>query len=1456
MSSIDERVVGMKFDNAQFEAGIKTTLASLEALNKSLKLENAGKGLTDLHAAGQRVQLGHISQAVDGIANRFRAMSVVAITALATIAHQAIVAGGNVVKSLTIDPIKTGLREYETNLNSIQTILSNTQWQNTGLDDVNKALQILNEYSDKTIYNFGQMARNIGTFTAAGVKLEVATNAIKGIANLAAISGSSAEQASTAMYQLSQALAAGTVKLIDWNSVVNAGMGGRVFQEALKETARVHGVAIDQIIKDAGSFRNSLQEGWLTSAVLTETLSKFTGDLTAAQLKTMGYNREQIAGILKMGKTAQDAATKVKTVSQLINTLQEAAGSGWAQTWQLIFGDFEEARTMFTEVNNVFSGFIKSSADARNSVLKDWKELGGRTVAIEGITLAFNLLMEILNPIRLAFRDIFPRTTGQQLYAITVAIRDFFSAARLGEDTMTNIRRTFAGFFAILGIGWDVVKQIFRVLFDLLGLASESGSSFLEITANVGDFFVALRKAINEGEGLTKFFDGIKKVLTPPIQLLVAFSKALASLFDGFDATQAANDVTGFVAQLGPLGVLADFIVYAWERVGGVFAKVWEAMAPLAAKFSEWFHEIQDAVGVIDFDSILKAINTGAFLGLIIMLRQALSGRGGFVSALSSLTSVLTAMQHALQAATLLQIAIAIGVLAVSVAILSRIDAEALAHALSALAIMFTQLMAAMAVLQLLPGTGAIRIFAIAGSLIVLATAIGVLSISVKSLSKLSWDELLKGLAGVAGLLAALAITANVLPSGAALISVGLGLLILSAGIKILASSVKDLSGLSWDEMAHGLAAVGGLLASLSLFARFTQVNALGVLSGAGLILLATSVKILASALKDLVGLSWQEIGRGLTVMAGGIAIMAVALNLIPPTAPLGAAGVLIMATSLGILADALGKMGSLSWGEIGKGLTQLAVGLTLISAALILIPPYAPLSAGGVLIVAVAVGILADALKKMGGMSWTEIAKGLVVLAGGLGIITVALTALPIALPGAAALLIVAGALAILTPIILTLSKLSWGEVVKGLGTLAAALAVLGIAGALVGPAVPALLGLGVAVTLLGAGLALAGAGVFLLATGLTALSVAGAAGAAALVAVISAVIGLIPTIVEQVGIALILLIKILQTAVPQIVALLLDILVQLLEGIVRLSPPIEKALIALVFLLLNVLEKAIPRMVTAGVKIIIGILTGIRDNIGQVVKVGGQVIEAYLNAIGKAIPGIVQAGVNLILKFIKGMTDAINKNSKALGEAGADLGIAIVNGMIRGLAGAGGRVAAAARDVARRALDAALDFLGISSPSKEFEKIGRYSAEGMALGLKKYSRTVEKAAEGVGRESLESFRKTFRDMGKLTISDLELTPTVTPVLDLSQVKKNAGQLTTLLGVRDVQVTTSYAAAKEAADGFRRNETAKIEEADNLEKGTVLNYTQNNTSPKALSPADIYRQTKNQLATAKGVLP
>lgn len=368
--TIDERVVSMQFDNRQFENNVRTSLSTIEKLKQSLNFKSASKGLENINRASKSCNLAPLSSAAESVKLKFSAMEVMAVTALSNITNSAVNAGKRIVSALTIDPVKTGLSEYETQIGAIQTILANTESKGTTLDDVNAALDELNTYADKTIYNFTQMTRNIGTFTAAGVGLEESTQAIKGIANLAAVSGSNAQQASTAMYQLSQALAAGRVSLMDWNSVVNAGMGGEVFQNALKRTSRMLGTGVDEAIKKYGTFRESLTQGqWLTKEVLVETLAQLSGAYDKADLIAQGFTEQQANEIVKLADTAEQSATKVKTFTQLWDTLKESAQSGWTQTWEYILGDFEESKWFFSNLSDTIGAFIGKSAESRNNLL-------------------------------------------------------------------------------------------------------------------------------------------------------------------------------------------------------------------------------------------------------------------------------------------------------------------------------------------------------------------------------------------------------------------------------------------------------------------------------------------------------------------------------------------------------------------------------------------------------------------------------------------------------------------------------------------------------------------------------------------------------------------------------------------------------------------------------------------------------------------------------------------------------------------------------------------------------------------------------------------------------------------------------------------------------------------------------------------------------------------------------
>lgn len=553
MSSIDERVVEMQFRNDQFEQGIKKSLISLENLKKGLNLDKSSKSLSNLESTAKNFSMKNLASDVASISDRFSTMGIIGMTALQNITNSAIATGKTLMSALTIDPVKSGFQEYETQINSVQTILANTESKGTTLDQVNAALDELNHYADMTIYNFTEMTRNIGTFTAAGVDLDTSVQAIKGIANLAAVSGSNSQQASTAMYQLSQALAAGTVKLQDWNSVVNAGMGGQVFQDALKETARVHGVAIDQMIKDEGSFRETLSKGWLTSSILTETLSKFTGDLNESQLKTMGYTDEQIASIIKMGQTANDAATKVKTFTQLFDTLAEAMQSGWTQSWEYIVGDFDQAKESLTVVSDTLSDIINNSANKRNDLLYD------------ALTSNYDKFIKSVNDAGIettAFQDRVKAAineNGGDTDALVQKYGSLEKAIRAGAVSSNLLKKSLGG-VANLNIDrllhlkdtGDDVKNVQEALKQLGYNLSKYGSDGL-----IGSETTAAIKAFQEAKGLS--IDGIVGPNTV---------KALQDAVGSTDKLKSnVDDLMSDITKKGGRDLVIESIGYAWKSL-------------------------------------------------------------------------------------------------------------------------------------------------------------------------------------------------------------------------------------------------------------------------------------------------------------------------------------------------------------------------------------------------------------------------------------------------------------------------------------------------------------------------------------------------------------------------------------------------------------------------------------------------------------------------------------------------------------------------------------------------------------------------------------------------------------------------------------------------------------------------------------------------------------------------
>ena len=607
---VDERVVEMRFDNQQFEKNAKESMLTIDKLKDKLKFDNVAKGMGAVDDAIKKVDFSKMSNGVETVQAKFSALEVMGVTAIANITNDAVNAGKRIVSALTIDPISSGFKEYETQINAVQTILANTSNKGTTLDQVNQALDELNHYADLTIYNFTEMTRNIGTFTAAGVDLDTSVSAIQGIANVAAVSGSTSQQASVAMYQLSQALAAGTVKLQDWNSVVNAGMGGEIFQNALKETSELLGTGAEAAIQAEGSFRESLKKGWLTSEVLTETLKKFTtsganeyvakytglskeavsaaldeakaqygeadaiNEASKALAEKTGKNEEEIKSILNMAKTAEDAATKVKTFSKLWDTLKEAAQSGWTQTWEILIGDFEESKELLTSISDAVSNVINKMSERRNNILES------------AMTSSWDKLIHKINEAGATtetFEDKLKQTLekhGKNVDDLTKeygSLQKAFQSGAVSSDLLKEAINGLSGSLTDLsgikdtlkfGSTGDDVKKAQQALLDLGYTLDNFG-----VDGIIGSETTAAIKAFQEANGLT--VDGI---IGP--DTLSALQGASSS---SFELKENVDDLIAGVDKLGGREALIESFKNIIKAIGEILAPIkgaWEEIFP------------------------------------------------------------------------------------------------------------------------------------------------------------------------------------------------------------------------------------------------------------------------------------------------------------------------------------------------------------------------------------------------------------------------------------------------------------------------------------------------------------------------------------------------------------------------------------------------------------------------------------------------------------------------------------------------------------------------------------------------------------------------------------------------------------------------------------------------------------------------------------------------------------
>lgn len=1344
MSKIDERIVEMSFENKKFEQGISESSKSLANFDSQLEKSGSSAGF------------GSLGGVVEGVSAKFSAFGTIAVGALLEIGAKAVEVGMQLANSLVIEPITQGYQEYELTINSIKTMLASGRTAEglpVTLEMVNEQLEALNQYADQTIYSFSDMTSNIGKFTNAGVDLETSVQAIRGISNAAALAGASTDEASRAMYNFAQALSAGYVRLVDWKSIELANMATVEFKTYLLDaavaagtvertvdgmyrvlTTNSQGQTMEMAIDATANFNDSLQYQWMTTEVLTDTLSDYASETT------------------EIGIRANEAATKVRTFSQLLNTTKEAVGSGWAQSFEIMFGDFEEATEIWTGLSDVIGNFVESSSEARNKILSDWDALGGRTAVIDGITAAWEGLQSILAPIREAFENVFPPMTGQMLADLSEKFRDFMQTIKIGPETAEKVKTAFEGLFSAISLGWDGLKFVFDTLKTVIAAVLPEGDNLLSLAAKIGQFFIDLKASADKGE----FFVTITEKVRSGIQTLADKIKEVASvLFNG-------GGIPAAIEFLEPIGT---FLVNMLNSIKEALANTWRTE------------------GFAGFADILNILLTG---GILVGIQKLVNGftnitdsAGGFLEGitgvLDGVKGSLQAYQDTLKAKVLLEIAAAVGILAAALIALAMIDPEKLTNASIAMGVLFAELAATFVILEkTMTGT---KISKVGIQLIEFSAAILILSNALQNIAEIPTDKLNQSILALTVMLAEMVGVAKLMQNTKGFGAAAFALIEMAVAIKLLVSAVKPLGEMDVENLKQGLLAVGALAAGMAAFAAIISKLGNGatlLAAGAAMGLIAIAVLEMSGAVAILGALNVDTMKQGLIglgVILAEIAAFSILISktVNPVTMLTAAAAMVAMGLALVEISGAVAILGAMDLGNMLHGLAGLGVAMGLMVAAMILTAdPMVLVGAAAMLVMAASSLVLASAMVVMGALSWEGIAKGIVVLVAAFAVM------------GAAAAI-----LAPLTPVILAL---------------AAAIALLGVA----------VLAIGAGMVLFGAGLAALSAG-GTAAIGLLVIAITEVANliphvltkiGEGIVALAGVITTGAPAIAEAIIAVVSSLIILLSGEIPKLVTVVLQFIGDLLVQLVEKVPEFVDAGMKIIIGFLEGVASNLQPVIEAVLEMLIALLEGIAAKLPDLIQAGANIIIAFLEGIGQQVPRVIDAGFKMIIDFINGLADSIRENTPTLLEAVANLctafldgilnflgisefvnvGKNIVNGIIDGIQSMISNVVSTVENLADQALDGIRDFLGIASPSKAFAEVGKFCAVGMADGITKYASGVTDATEDMGDASLKTMQDTMSRLTDAMNADLDSAPVITPVLDLTDVKSGANTLANML--------------------------------------------------------------------------
>lgn len=1349
-NSVDKRIVEMQFDNSRFEKNVNQSISTLDRLKEKLDFSKSAKGFEELEKSANKIDLSGLERSIANIEHRFSALGIAGATVISTLTSKAMSAVGK-LNSAVFGQIKSGGISRALNLEHANFMLQGI------LKDADKVAELMGsdgpvQKSVKgTAYGLDAAANAAAQFVASGIKdAKALETALTGISGAAAISGSSYEDISRIFTKVAAS--------------------GRMMGDTVVELSTRGINALATLSEQLGIPVEKLQEmqkkGQISFEMFSEAMNKAFGEQAKKANETFtGALSNVKAALSRIG--AKVAAPTIENLRVIFVKLIDVIDNT-SKTLQPLIDFINNA---FYSISEGIALFLSKTGDIDTIVSNIVESIGN------GIKFIYSFIL----PIKRALEDFIPPKTIQDAITLSEKIKDFTHSLILSAEQMVTVRRIFRGVFGVFDIAIQAISALVRVLFPAANGIKSFLGSFADGAATVGDYIYAISLVLKKTDAFYQLFSKIKDYIVSGISLIASklgiFKGAINSIGNikfsgGSFIDKIKSMVEAFKKDAGPMKSFGDIFVGVFGAIGNIIRTV----SPLLGSFvgmvgralGELANGFEQAFNGGGFRTLMSLITGGLLASLAVDLAYFINNiigtfsRGvGLIAAIrgtiTQLTNTLKVTQTKIKSEALLNLAKAIGILVASIAVLAMLDTSKVAQSVAMITIIMGELLLLTYAIEKFTNTWqANGALVAAGAMFVgLAAAILVLAGAMKQIASIPSDKLMDSLGVITALLGELLIVTLALSATEAKIKTGaLTLIELAVAVRILASAVNAFGNMDTNQMIQGLLGVTAALIGLAGAAAAIGSTNFNVFDGAGILLMAAALNVVATAVEKIGSLPVETLSHGLIAIGAALAEIAVFMTVMGDAAHVigVAAAIGILSLALNEIAKAMQAIGSMSTGDLTAALIGMAVALGEVGLTLALLSANALGcigAAAGILVLALALDALIPALSFFANATEDQFTQAIGGLAAELVILGVAAAAMgyfaPIMLAGAAAIAAVSaaclvGGLAITATAVgiefmadafERLATVSWGDMLGGLGKLVVVFTALGVMGVVIAP-------LAITMTLLATAMGM----ISLACIGLSASITIAAFGISMLAASIESFANISPeTISKAIDVLRQTIIGLVDAC--WLLAPISPILVLIGVGVLSLGAGALMAATSLVIFAeaLSALTPIIQEIYPAFEQFTMYLVQNF-DQIMVFISNGLVELSALL------LKGVAEIFAGIIKLIVDGFTNMLNtivywagELLKAFGvpKEWVDAGVNLVQGFIDGIGEGIKDAVDKVKELGQSVIDGLKDILQIHSPSEIADEIGQLFDEGLGNGVAKLGDWVVDQVAEVGKGMIE---------------------------------------------------------------------------------------------------------------------